>query len=130
MTKPNGRELFGGLPLVAGGLSAAAQEIPKRALGSTGVLVSIIGVGGYHIGTPKDDELGIRIIRTALDSGVNFLDNCLDYHGGGSEVRMGKALRDGYRNKAFLMAKLDGHTKAAAPRQLDESLQRMQHEHI
>src|SRR5258708_4100120 len=130
MTKPNRRELFAGLPLVAAGLSAATQEIPKRALGGTGVQVSIIGVGGYHIGTPKDDELGIRIIRTALDSGVNFLDNCWDYHDGGSEVRMGKALRDGYRDKAFLMTKLDGHTKAAAARQIDESLKRLQTDHI
>src|SRR5260370_39470473 len=107
MTKPNGRELFGGLPLVAGGLSAAAQEIPKRPLGSTGVLVSIIGVGGYHIGIPKDDELGIRIIRTALDNGVNFLDNCWASHDGGSEGRLGKAPRRGCRAKAVLMTNLE-----------------------
>jgi predicted aldo/keto reductase-like oxidoreductase len=131
MAKPNRREILAGLPLVAAGLSAAAtQEVPQRVLGATGVKVSIIGVGGYHIGIPKDDEPGIRIIRTALGNGVNFLDNCWDYHNGGSEVRMGKALRDGYRDKAFLMTKLDGRTKAAAAKQIDESLQRFETDRI
>src|SRR5437868_15535011 len=126
MTKLNRREVMAALPLTASGLSAAAQDIPYRPLGSTGVKVSIIGVGGYHIGDPKDEALGIRIIRTALDSGVNFLDNCWDYHDGGSEVRMGKALRDGYREKAFLMTKIDGRTEESAARQIDESLRRLQ----
>lgn len=130
MTKPNRREILAGLPLAAAGLSAANQEIPYRQLGSTGAKVSIIGVGGYHIGAPKDENLGIRIIRTALDQGVNFLDNCWDYHDGGSELRMGKALRDGYRNKAFLMTKIDGRTKEAAAKQIEESLQRLQTDHI
>ena len=119
MKKPNRREILAGLPLVAAGLSSAAtQEVPQRTLGSTGVKVSIVGVGGYHIGIPKDDDLGIRIIRTALDNGVNFLDNCWDYHNGGSEVRMGKALRDGYRDKAFLMTKLDGLQRHRPPNRL------------
>src|SRR5579859_6574697 len=130
MAKLNRREILAGLPLAAAGLSAANQEIPYRPLGSTGVKVSIIGVGGHHIGRPKDEELGIRIIRTALDNGVNFLDNCWDYHDGGSEVRMGKALRDGYRNKAFLMTKIDGRTKDSAAKQIDESLKRLQTDHI
>src|SRR6266508_3293342 len=118
----NRREMMGALPLAAAGLSAAAtHEIPYRPLGRTGVNVSIIGVGGHHIGRPKDEQLGIRIIRTALDSGINFLDNCWDYHNGGSEIRMGKALRDGYRDKAFLMTKIDGRTKESAAKQIDES---------
>ena len=72
-----------------------------------------IGLGGYHIGQPKDEQEGIRIIRTAIDRGINFMDNCWDYHDGKSEVRMGKALRDGYRQKVFLMTKFDGRTEGA-----------------
>ena len=108
---------------------AGVQDVPTRTLGRTGVRVSIVGVGGYHIGVPDEPE-GIRIIRTALDKGVNFLDNCWDYNDGQSEVRMGKALRDGYRQKAFLMTKIDGRTKKAASQQLDESLRRLQTDHI
>jgi len=130
MTKLNRREVMAALPFAAGGLSAAAQDIPYRPLGSTGVKVSILGVGGYHIGMPKDEAVGIRIVRTALDSGVNFLDNCWDYHDGVSEVRMGKALRDGYRDKAFLMTKIDGRTKVSAAKQIDESLKRLQTDHV
>jgi predicted aldo/keto reductase-like oxidoreductase len=108
---------------------AADNAIPYRTLGHTGEKVSIVGVGGYHIGNPSEDE-AIRIVRTALDAGVNFLDNCWDYHDGDSEVRMGKALRDGYRKKAFLMTKIDGQTKKAAAQQIDESLERLQTDHI
>lgn len=97
-----------------------------RKLGKTGELVSCVGVGGFHIGIPKDEQEGIKIIRTALDAGMNFLDNCWDYHDGGSEIRMGKALQDGYRKKAFLMSKIDGRTKEAAAKQIDESLHRLQ----
>ena len=100
-----------------------------RTLGRSGEKVSALGVGGYHIGVPEE-TVGIRIIRTAMDHGVNFLDNCWDYHNGDSEVRMGKALRDGYRDRAFLMSKIDGHTKAAAARQIDESLARLQTDHV
>src|SRR6202023_544586 len=67
---------------------------------------------------------------TAVDNGVNFLDNCWDYNGGESEVRMGKALRDGYRQRAFLMTKIDGRTRKAATEQLEESLRRLQTDHI
>jgi predicted aldo/keto reductase-like oxidoreductase len=110
---------------------ASDQPIPRRTLGHTGEQVSIIGIGGYHIGAPSvDEQEGIRIIRSALDSGVNFLDNCWDYNNGESEVRMGKALRDGYRQKAFLMTKIDGRTKAAAQQQINESLRRLQTDHI
>jgi len=72
-----------------------------------------------------DESLAVRIVRTALDRGINFLDNCWDYHEGRSEIRMGKALRDGYREKAFLMTKIDGRSKEEASRQLDESLRRL-----
>src|SRR5690349_2920980 len=96
-----------------------------RDLGSTGQKVSAIGVGGWHLGLPYVDEsLAIRIVRTAIDGGINFLDNCWDYNDGASEIRMGKALRDGYREKAFLMTKIDGRSRKEATRQLDESLRR------
>jgi predicted aldo/keto reductase-like oxidoreductase len=92
--------------------------------------VSIVGLGGYHIGSQSSEQESIKIIRTALDNGINFLDNCWDYNGGESEIRMGKALRDGYREKAFLMSKIDGQTKKAAAAQIDESLRRLQTDHV
>ncbi len=101
-----------------------------RPLGTTGQRVSAIGLGGFHISVPKDEQEGIRIVRSALDRGITFLDNCWDYADGVSEVRMGKALRDGYRQKAFLMTKFDGRTKQAAAQQIDESLKRLQTDHI
>ena len=100
--------------------------IPYRTLGNTGENVSCIGLGGYHLGMQSDEQESIRIIHTALDEGMNFLDNCWDYNGGESEVRMGKALRDGYRKKAFLMTKIDARTRKGAARQIDESLRRLQ----
>ena len=97
-----------------------------REIGSTGEKVSAIGIGGWHLGRKGVDEaLAIRIVRTAVDGGINFLDNCWDYNDGASEIRMGKALRDGYRSKAFLMTKIDGRSKRAATEQLDESLRRL-----
>lgn len=101
-----------------------------RTLGRSGEKVSAIGLGGYHIGVPKEEAEGIRIIRSAIDHGITFMDNCWDYHNGGSEIRMGKALRDGYRDKVFLMTKIDGRTKAAAAKQIDECLQRLQTDRI
>jgi predicted aldo/keto reductase-like oxidoreductase len=120
---------------MAGGLSAAAKPdrasgVPYRTLGRTGEKVSVIGLGGYHLGKQSDPQESIRIIRTGIDEGVNFLDNCWDYNGGESEIRMGKALRDGYRQKAFLMTKIDGRNKAAAAAQLNESLRRLQTDRI
>jgi predicted aldo/keto reductase-like oxidoreductase len=106
------------------------EGIPYRTLGRTGEKVSMVGLGGYHIGSQSSEQESIRIIRTAIDNGVNFLDNCWDYNDGASEVRMGKALRDGYRQKAFLMSKIDGRTRKAAAAQIDESLRRLQTEHI
>jgi predicted aldo/keto reductase-like oxidoreductase len=106
-------------------------EVIYRVLGSTGEKVSAIGVGGWHLGSPwVDEKLSIRIVRTAIDRGINFLDNCWDYNEGASEIRMGKALRDGYRDKVFLMTKIDGRSKKEARRQLDESLRRLQVDHI
>jgi len=103
--------------------------IPYKTLGSTGEKVSAIGLGGYHIGQPTDEE-SIRIIRTAIDGGINFMDNCWDYNDGASEVKMGKALRDGYRQKVFLMSKIDGRDKKTAAQQIDESLKRLQTDHV
>jgi aryl-alcohol dehydrogenase-like predicted oxidoreductase len=129
----NRRELLGGLAagtlLASVPAEAAAGDIPYRTLGRTGARVSIIGVGGSHIGNP-DEATGIRIIRTALDNGINFLDNSWDYHDGDSEMRMGKALGDGYRQKAFLMTKFDGRTKETAAKQIDESLKRLRTDHL
>ena len=102
-------------------------QIPYRILGHTGEKVSLLGIGGYHIGQSfVSEHTAVQIVRTALDTGVNFLDNCWDYHGGLSEERMGKALRDGYRDKAFLMTKVDGRTAQSASQQLDQSLERLQ----
>src|SRR5437762_6776457 len=105
---------------------AASGEMTYRTLGRSGEKVSMLGLGGYHIGVPPGEQESTRIIRTAIDSGINFLDNCWDYHDGDSEVRMGKALRDGYRKRVFLMTKIDGRTKALAAKQIDESLKRLQ----
>ena len=105
--------------------------VPLRILGHTGERVSIVGIGGYHLARPGvDTEESIRIVRTGLDQGINFLDNCWDYNGGESEIRMGKALRDGYRQKAFLMTKIDGRNKATATSQINESLKRLQTDRI
>jgi predicted aldo/keto reductase-like oxidoreductase len=110
--------------------AAKTSTVPTRVLGHTGEKISMVGLGGYHIGMQSSEEESIRIIRTALDSGITFLDNCWDYNNGQSEIRMGKALRDGYRQKAFLMTKIDGRTKQAATQQLEESLRRLQTDHI
>lgn len=105
--------------------STAHGDMPYRLLGRTGERVSAIGLGGWHLGFESLTEAqSIRIIREAVDRGINFLDNSWDYNEGASEIRMGKALRDGYRNKVFLMTKIDGRSKAEASKQLDESLRR------
>jgi len=137
--KPNRREFLGctglgiaastvGVPLFEASPAppAAAGEMPYRKLGRSSEKVSLVGLGGFHIGLQKDEAESIRIVRTAVDRGINFLDNCWDYNDGVSEVRMGKALRDGYRKKVFLMTKIDGQVKALAAQQIDESLRRLQ----
>lgn len=101
-------------------------DVPYRTLGRSGEKVSLLGLGGYHIGIQNTEAESIRIIRTAIDSGINFLDNCWDYNDGQSEIRMGKALQDGYRQKVFLMTKIDGQVKEVAAKQIDESLRRLQ----
>src|ERR1700746_1524458 len=101
-----------------------------RRLGTTGEWVSLIGLGGYHIGKQADENESVKLIRLAIDKGISFMDNCWDYNGGESEVRMGKALRDGYRGKVFLMTKVDGRTKQTPSQQIDDSLRRLQTDHI
>ncbi len=109
----------------------AAQKRPQspdmiyRQLGSTGEVVSAIGLGGFHIGKQPDPAESISLIRRAIDGGITFMDNCWDYNNGTSEVRMGNALRDGYRDKVFLMTKIDGRTKNEYNKQLEESLARL-----
>jgi len=107
-------------------IGSAAGTMPYRTLGRSKEKVSLIGLGGYHMAIPKDEDESIRIVRTAVDNGINFMDNCWDYHDGLSEVRMGNALRDGYRQKVFLMTKTDGQVKDVYNRQLEESLKRLQ----
>ena len=106
-------------------------EMLYRTLGRTGEQVSAIGMGGFHIGQHglTDDE-SVRLIRSAIDRGITFMDNSWDYNEGQSEVRMGKALKDGYRQKVFLMTKIDGRTKESAAQQLETSLNRLQTDHI
>src|SRR5437867_7569092 len=111
-------------------MAETKEGMPQRALGRTGEKVSAIGLGGYHIGKQAEEAESITIIQSAIDRGLTFLDNCWDYNGGVSEIRMGKALRDGYRPKVFLMTKIDGRTKEAAARQIDESLRRLQTDRI
>jgi len=102
-----------------------------RTLGRTGERISAIGLGGFHIGIPAlQEQQSTQLIRRAIDHGITFLDNCWDYNDGVSEIRMGKALEDGYRNKVFLMTKIDGRTKAAAARQINESLRRLETDYV
>jgi aryl-alcohol dehydrogenase-like predicted oxidoreductase len=135
-SNPPRREILGALigasllPAVPAGAQTRSGEMIYRTLGRTGERVSAIGLGGYHMGVPKEEQEGIKLVRTAVDHGINFLDNCWDYHDGKSETWMGKALRDGYRNKVFLMTKFDGRTKKATASQIDESLQRFQTDHV
>jgi len=118
--------------LGAGGMGARREpaDVPRRPLGRTGETVSAIGLGGAHIGYQSNAADSIRIIRTAIDRGITFLDNSWDYHGGASESRMGQALRDGYRDRVVLMTKFDGRDRATAAQQIDESLRRLQTDHV
>jgi aryl-alcohol dehydrogenase-like predicted oxidoreductase len=101
-----------------------------RRLGRTGEKVSAIGLGGFHLGKPKDPNEAVQIVRSAIDRGITFLDNSWDYNEGESERRMGTALRDGYRERVFLMTKFDGRTRKATAEQIDESLRRLQTDHV
>jgi aryl-alcohol dehydrogenase-like predicted oxidoreductase len=105
--------------------------MPRRVLGRTNEQVSAIGLGGWHLGLEHvDEQLSLRIVRRAIDEGITFMDNSWDYNDGASETRMGKALGDGYRDKVFLMTKIDGRSKEEAVRQLDESLRRLRTDRI
>lgn len=101
-----------------------------RTLGRTGESVSVLGLGGYHMGTIEQEKDAVAFVRSAIDRGVTFMDNSWDYHEGKSEQWMGKALKDGYRDKVFVMTKLDGRTKESATKQIDESLKRLDMDHI
>ena len=119
--------------LMAEGLAAQDErtgDMIYRKLGRTGERVSAIGMGGYHIGVPRDQQEATRLIRGAIDRGITFMDNSWDYMDGKCETWMGQALRDGYRQKIFLMTKFDGRTKASCTQQMDESLQRLQTDHV
>jgi aryl-alcohol dehydrogenase-like predicted oxidoreductase len=105
--------------------NAPSGEMQYRQLGRTGEKVSAIGLGGYHIGVQSDPAESVRLVRTAIDRGINFMDNSWDYNDGASEERMGDALKDGYRHKVLLMTKIDGRTKQSYQQQLDDSLRRL-----
>ncbi len=127
------REFIAGLaalPLASPLQGANADGMIYRQLGTTGEKVSAVGLGGYHVGVPADENEGIRIVRSAVDRGITFLDNSCDYHDGKSEILMGKALRDGYRQRIFLMTKFNGRTREMAAKNIDESLRRLQVETI
>jgi uncharacterized protein len=111
-------------PAVARG--ARTEPVARRKLGRTGETVSVIGLGGSHIGSQDLPEAqAIRLMHAAIDAGITFFDNCWDYNGGASEERMGKALAGGKREQVFLMTKIDGRDAATARRQIDESLRRL-----
>lgn len=111
--------------------ATSSGEIPRRKLGSTGVEVSAIALGGAHVGQVKTEQEAIRIIHEALDAGITFMDNAWEYHDGRSEQIMGKALQ-GRRDKAFLMTKVCTHGRDArvAMQQLEQSLRRLKTDHI
>jgi aryl-alcohol dehydrogenase-like predicted oxidoreductase len=104
-------------------------KVPRRELGRTGQHVSIIGVGGAHLGIPQRSE-AVAIVREAIDRGIDFLDNSWDYNDGESERRVGEALKGGYRERAFVMTKVDGRSREAAKKQLDQSLRRLAVDYI
>lgn len=104
--------------------------VERRQFGRADEQVSALGLGGYHLGVPEDPELAVEMVRTAIDGGITFMDNSWDYHSGESERRMGRALSGGYRDKVFLMTKLDSRSRDGTMRQLEESLQRLQTDHL
>jgi uncharacterized protein len=113
------------------GVPDRQEQVPHRPLGKTGAQVSALGVGGYHLGSIKDQSESTELVARALDAGINFFDNCWEYHDGISEARLGAALK-GKRDKAFLMTKVctHGRTKDIAMKQLEESLRRLQTDHL
>ncbi|WP_165072007.1 aldo/keto reductase [Paludisphaera rhizosphaerae] len=139
--QPNRRDVLqvgaaGLAALSLGGASMGAQEkneqgVPLRPLGKTGVKVSLLGLGGHHSTRAKEEKDSLRLIQRAVDEGVTFLDNAWDYHNGGAEERMGKALEEGkIRDKVFLMTKVCGRTAKEAQSNLEDSLRRLRTDHI
>jgi|SoiMethySBSTD1v2_1073268.scaffolds.fasta_scaffold07545_6 predicted aldo/keto reductase-like oxidoreductase len=120
----------GELPFGAPPIVERRNGIPYRTFGKTGVKVSMLGLGGYHVGVPPSADDATRIVRRAIDEGINFLDNAWEYHDGVSEVRMGNALEGGYRDKVFLMTKVCARDEAGAMKQLEESLKRLKTDHL
>jgi predicted aldo/keto reductase-like oxidoreductase len=108
------------------------EEIPRRLLGQTGEMVSALGMGGYHLGMVGTERAAISLMHQAIDAGIRFMDNAWEYHDGVSEIRMGKALAKGWREKVFLMTKVCTHGRDAkvAMRQLEESLRRLKTDHL
>jgi aryl-alcohol dehydrogenase-like predicted oxidoreductase len=126
---------LGGVVKPTGPVTSKIAENPDmkyRPLGSTGERVSMIGLGGFHLarpGGPSADE-AVKLVHAAIDGGITFCDNCWDYNGGESERRLGTALQNGYRDRVFLMTKIDGRTGQSAQQQIDESLQRLKTDHL
>ena len=126
----------GVLPAAAGLVTASIAQNPEmkyRTLGHTGERMSLVGLGGFHLAKPggATSEEAVRLVHAAIEAGVNFCDNCWDYNGGESEVRLGRALsQGGYRNRTFLMTKIDGRTAKAAMDQIEESLRRLRTDHL
>src|SRR2546423_1258991 len=110
---------------------SGAGAIPQRPLGRTGVKVSALGLGGHHLGDLKTVEEAIRLVHEAVDAGITFCDNCWEYWNGRAEDWLGRALK-GRRDKVFLMTKVCTHGRGAglALRMLDESLRRLQTDHL
>ncbi|HKV77098.1 MAG TPA: aldo/keto reductase [Candidatus Sulfotelmatobacter sp.] len=132
-TKPAGSQENNSMQQIPLTSSAGTRkgDMLYRKLGRTGEEVSAIGMGGFHLGQHGlTEDVSIRLIRSAIDRGITFMDNSWDYNEGQSEIRMGKALKDGYRQKVFLMTKIDGRTKEVAARQIETSLERLQTDHI
>ena len=111
---------------------ATHREIPRRPLGQTGEMVSALGMGGFHLGMVGTEREAISLVHQAIDAGIRFMDNAWEYHDGKSEIRMGKALDKGWREKVFLMTKVCTHGRDAkvAMRQLEESLRRLKTDHL
>ncbi len=136
-----GAAVFGAAPLIRGGSMAQQQpatpqsvpegEVPKKLLGRTGVQVSAMGLGGYHLGSAETDQAATEIVAKAFDHGVRFFDNAWEYHDGLSEERLGKTLK-GKRDQSFVMTKVctHGRDKKIAMRMLEESLRRLQTDHL
>ena len=115
---------------LAGRADAADAPMPTRTLGRTGQKVSLVGLGGAHIGRQGSDDEAVALVRRAIDQGITFVDNAWDANDGRSEALIGRALRGGYRNRVFLMARLDGRNAETAADQLDESLRRLGTDHV